>query len=377
MAGGKLRILQVIRSPIGGLFRHVVDLSTALAEKGHDVGLVMDSTLQNEQTLMGIRKLAPALSLGIHKFPIPRLLGPADIVTPFRLRKLARTLGIDVLHGHGAKGGFLARLARSGPGKRVAVYTPHGGVLHFDRASLGGRAFLAIEKALLMQTDAVCFESLFAQKTYTANIATPRCPAPVIYNGLSNDEFNPVTNASSAHDFAFIGELRELKGIFRLLDALAGLSKPGGGKPTLIVAGDGPARSRVVARISRPDLAGRVELAGVMPARDLFALGRCVVIPSLAESLPYVVLEAIAAGKPVIATDVGGIGEIFGPTADELVPPDDTEKLAGRMQLFLDDRHEVEKSMKRRFGHVRSTFSIAYMAGDVEALYGQVLRTRR
>ena len=66
-------------------------------------------------------------------------------------------------------------------------------------------------------------------------------------------------------------------------------------------------------------------------------MGRMLVIPSRAESLPYVVLEAAAAGLPIIATDVGGVPEIFGPQAAQLIPPDDIAALIGAITAAIDD----------------------------------------
>lgn len=365
-----LRILQILRSPIGGLYRHVIDLSQALLARGHALGLVMDSTLSDAQTNARLAEIEASLQLGVHRLPIPRVLGIADLTTPFALRKLARSLDVDVLHGHGAKGGFHARLARIG-NHRAAVYTPHGGVLHFDQASVGGKLFLHIERALLHQTDAIVFESAYAQKIYFERIAQPPCPAPVIHNGLADDEFKAVRTAKNACDFVYVGELRDLKGIFYLLEALVDVTAQDGKPATLVVAGDGSALGEVESRIVQLSLQDRVELVGVQPAREMFARGRCVVVPSLAESLPYVVLEAAAAARPVIATDVGGIGEIFGPTAPALIAPADSVALRVAMQAFMDDAPGAAKEMKQRLAHVRATFSLARMTGDVETLYGE------
>src|SRR5258708_5857917 len=72
-------------------------------------------------------------------------------------------------------------------------------------------------------------------------------------------------------------------------------------------------------------IADRVAFHRPKPTREAFAMARAIVVPSRAESMPYVVLEAIAAGLPIVATRVGGIPEIFGPRADELVPPGDPD----------------------------------------------------
>jgi glycosyltransferase involved in cell wall biosynthesis len=321
--------------------------------------------------------LAPNASLGIHRLPIPRLLGPADITTPLRLRQLARGLGVDVVHGHGAKGGFAARLVRMVGGAPVALYTPHGGVLHFSPGSMSGRVFRGLERALLGQTDAVIFESAFAQRAFNESIATPRCPSPVIHNGLTEAEFVAVEPLPGAKDFVFIGEFRELKGIRYLLEALVGVVAANGRPATLVMAGGGPDMDVFKALIQSLGLGDRVELAGVRPAREMFSRGRCVVVPSLAESLPYVILEAAAAGRPVIATRVGGVAEIFGPTSASLVPAGDSPALAAALQAFLAAPDAAEAEAKTRHGFIRERFSVGHMTDEIEALYRLCLAARR
>jgi glycosyltransferase involved in cell wall biosynthesis len=108
----------------------------------------------------------------------------------------------------------------------------------------------------------------------------------------------------------------------------------------------------------------------------MLALGRCAVVPSLGESLPYVVLEAAAAGRPVIATNVGGIGEIFGPTAPSLIAPADIAALRTAMQNFMDHPEAAELEMKTRLEFISTRFSVGAMTDDIEALYRKVIATR-
>ncbi len=95
----------------------------------------------------------------------------------------------------------------------MALYTPHGGVLNYRPGSLTGKAFRALERLLLAQTDAIVFESAYAQRAYQQMIATPPCPGPVIHNGLTPAEFVPIIPGPEARDFVFIGEFRPVKGI--------------------------------------------------------------------------------------------------------------------------------------------------------------------
>ena len=370
-----LRILQILRAPVGGLFRHVYDLTQALAARGHQIGIVVDSLHTDALTEERLGQLAPVAPLGIHSMRIPRLFGPSDIVTPLQIRALADRLGIEVLHGHGAKGGFLARLGRVGA-RRVALYTPHGGVLNYPPGSMAGRAFRLIERTLVSATDAMIFESGFAQRAFAEQIVVPTCPAPVIHNGLSPAEFEPIDFAPGAADFVFIGEFRSVKGISYLLDALVDVRAPGGRLATLAMAGGGADLDAIKAQIARVGLTERVRLLGVTPAREALRHGRCEVVPSLAESLPYVVLEAAAAGIPVISTTVGGISEIFGPTADRLVPPADSGALRRAMQAVLDDPAAASAEATARLAYVRAGFSVVLMADRIEALYREVLARR-
>lgn len=369
MAARKLRILQVMRAPVGGLFRHVADLTRALAERGHELGLIVDSLANDAQTESKLQALLPYASLGIHRFAMPRVLGRGDLVTPLAVRRLARSLNIDVLHGHGAKGGFYARLARLGGGKAVALYTPHGGVLHFSRSSGSGRVFHLLERQLMGQTAAIIFESQYAKTTYAQLIGDPNCPTEVIYNGLQPGEFSAVASLPDAADFVFVGELRDLKGIHVLVEALQGVTRPDGQPARLVMAGDGGARAALIGQIEALGLTERVTLLGAQPARPSFAKGRVAIVPSLAESLPYIVLEAAAAELPVLATRVGGIPEIFGPTAGSLIAPNDVAALRGAMQAALDDPGAAQREMEQRLGYISEHFTLDTMANAIEALY--------
>ena len=369
MAARKLRILQVMRAPVGGLFRHVADLTRALAERGHELGLIVDSLANDAQTESKLQALLPYASLGIHRFAMPRVLGRGDLVTPLAVRRLARSLKVDVLHGHGAKGGFYARLARLGGGKAVALYTPHGGVLHFSRSSGSGRVFHLLERQLMGQTAAIIFESQYAKATYAQLIGEPNCPTKVIYNGLQPGEFSAVAPLPDAADFVFVGELRDLKGIHVLVEALQGVTRSDGQPARLVMAGDGGARAALIAQIEALGLTERVTLLGAQPARPSFAKGRVAIVPSLAESLPYIVLEAAAAELPVLATRVGGIPEIFGPTAGSLIAPNDVAALRGAMQAALDDPGAAQREMEQRLGYISEHFTLDTMANAIEALY--------
>jgi glycosyltransferase involved in cell wall biosynthesis len=106
-----------------------------------------------------------------------------------------------------------------------------------------------------------------------------------------------------------------------------------------------------------------------MPARAAFARGRLLVIPSRAESLPYIVLEAAAATVPMIVTNVGGIPEIFGPDASHLVPPGDVPALALAIRTGLSEPAIALAAAWRLRMRVSAGFSASVMTDAVVAAY--------
>jgi glycosyltransferase involved in cell wall biosynthesis len=110
-----------------------------------------------------------------------------------------------------------------------------------------------------------------------------------------------------------------------------------------------------------------------MRARDAFATARAVTVPSRAESMPYVVLEAIAAGMPIVTTDVGGIPEIFGSEANQLVPAGDADALAGAIKTLVTSPEASRVAAERRRDRIAERFSVHTMERDITATYAEVL----
>jgi glycosyltransferase involved in cell wall biosynthesis len=368
-----LNILHVMRAPVGGLFRHVADLVHGQAQRGHRIGLIADAHTGSARADAILAALAPDLALGLTRVPMSRELGTGDVAAVRHVTRRAADVGADVIHGHGAKGGAFARMARAG--RAIRVYTPHGGSLHYRWTSPVGFVYLAAERALQARTDLFLFESIYGCEVYSAKLGRPGGLVRIVHNGVAAAEFAPITHGEQATELAFVGELRMLKGVDVLIDALAVLARDGR-RVGLTVVGEGSDRAAFEARCVTRGLAGSVRFVGAQPARAAFALGRILVVPSRAESLPYVVLEAAAAGHPVIATAVGGISEIFGPDAGRLVPADDPDALARAIVSALDNADDRQATALRLQTRVRAAFSSDAMTDAVIAGYGEALAGR-
>ena len=199
----------------------------------------------------------------------------------------------------------MARLTPSAP-HAIRAYTPHGGSLVYCPGTISGGFYRALERMLNWRTDLFLFESSYIADLFRTVIGRPRAMVRVVRNGIAETEFEPVTPRPDATDIVCVGELRPVKAIDVLIEALA-ILKRSGRSVTATIAGEGPDAQKLQAQANRLGVADQIRFIGHCPARTAFSMGRMLVIPSRAESLPYVVLEAAAAGLPIIATDVGGV----------------------------------------------------------------------
>jgi len=370
-----LNILHIYRAPVGGLFRHVLDLARAQIARGHRVGMVADSLTGGATADAVLHELEPSLALGLTRIPMRRHIGPGDLSTFLHVTRRLSETKADIAHGHGAKGGAFARMALGSRGA-LRAYTPHGGSLLYSHDTLSGKFYLASEHVLMLRGDLFLFESAYSAEIFRRKIGAPKGLVRIVHNGVTRAEFEPIATAPESTDLVFIGELRPVKGINFLIDAIA-LLKRAGRDVSATLVGEGPSRPVIEAQVARLGLSSLVRFAGAMPARRAQTLGRIMVIPSLAESLPYVVLETAAAGMPLITTKVGGIPEIYGPLSDRLVPPQDPGALAEAIAQTLDRPMATAALAAALRDRVAQSFSVDTMVEGVLTAYRDGLERLR
>ncbi len=377
--GEKLRIVHCFRSPVGGIFRHVRDLCDAQRAAGHEVGIICDSTTGGTYEANLIAELEPRLSLGVKRTPMQRHIGLGDLTAARRAYGVVRGMRPDVLHGHGAKGGVYARvfgsLMRLSGQKPARIYSPHGGSLHYAAETATGRFFFSIERMMDRLTDHILFVSDYERRTFEQKVGLPRAPFTLVYNGLTADEFTPVRTMPGPADFLYIGMMRDLKGPDLFIDALALAEKSLDRSLTAVMVGDGDDLGRYKRQAQDLGFGDRIRFLPAMPARDAFSLARIMVVPSRAEAMPYIVLEALAAGRTLIASSVGGIPEIFGEDSPALTQPD-CEAIAAKMHLALSD-HAAFHAIMPSLDDLRMRFGADVMAAAIETAYRASLKANR
>lgn len=373
--------MHCFRAPVGGLFRHVCDLVRGQSAQGLQVGIICDSSTGDHEAERHFKTLAELCSLGVRRIPMRRTVHWTDAKALSAAAAQCADAKPTIVHAHGAKGGAYARLLARQTGCKC-VYTPHGGTLHYDKRSVNGFVYLQMERFLRRFTDGIIFESQYAADTYMRKVGAISCPVQVIHNGLRAEDFasgSPGRRVAepSEYGFVFVGELRKIKGLEVLVQAmhlLRACSQANGAQQRLLIVGAGPDQPFLSTKIRSLELNDEICMAGpIHPATRAFSAAKCVVIPSLAESFPYIVLEALAAAAPLITTRVGGIPEIYGPYADTLIAPADPVALAGAMRSALEDGSSIRTRAPTLRERVKTLFTSDEMVGSTIEFYRCIL----
>ncbi|HEV7259332.1 MAG TPA: glycosyltransferase [Bosea sp. (in: a-proteobacteria)] len=377
----RLRILHVFRAPLGGLFRHVLDLARGQAERGHQVGIFCDSTTGGARADDVFADLESLLSLGVTRVPMSRYPNITDARAQMSAISVRSRLDPDIVHCHGSKGGLYGRLpALASPGRRYATaYTPHGGSFNYKPGGTEHKLYMAVERLLEPATDMFLFESRFIAGRFEAYIGhMPRTDHRIVLNGISDPEFVPVDHTEASFDLLYLGELRSAKGIDTLIDALSLLKSRDGLAPRMLIVGSGPDEAALRALTISRGIAEQCVFEPPGPIRRALSRALVMVVPSRAESLPYVILEAAAAAQPLVSTDVGGINEIYGPRhRNRLIPANDPVVLADAIRSMLATPAAARDAQAADLArHVRENFRLDAMTDGVIAAYRDALAKR-
>lgn len=281
---------------------------------------------------------------------IPRLIRGidpiADSLAYRTIRRIVDRGSYDIVHTHSSKAGVLGRRASRSARARV-VHTPHGHVFQGYFNPVVTRAFVQAERVAARWCDRIVTLTDRGREEHLEHRVGRPEQFVTIHSGVRLAPFrNGVPRRAAArrlagipHDAYVVGcaaRLTAIKGHGVLLDAVARLA-PRYPKLRLLLVGDGEDRVALQARARKSDLSGRVIFTGVcadvrpaLAAMDLFAL------PSLNEGQGRAVVEAMAAGVPVVASRVGGLLDVLdGGRAGALVEPGDPAALAEAIETFM------------------------------------------
>ncbi len=373
-----MTIVYALRNLEGGIRSHVITLMEGAIRAGHTVFLITDFS-QADQNAQ--RWTQPETGFHLIDIKIRSAPGPWDLRTLWTAYVALRKLGVrpDVIHGHGAKGGLLARiLARLM--KTASAYTPHGGSLHAMHGAVLNFLYIIIERLLVPLTDRFIFESQYSMDEFAKRVVDVGDKAVLNVNGIG--EVTPdfelwprsLGSATDPLRIAAFGLLRPIKGFHVLIEALSELRKSGV-QFSAAIFGDGPERAALEAKIWELSLADCVRLPGeTTDASYEMRLAHIVAQPSLFESFGLVTLEAQALGRAVIASNVGGLKYLVANGATGLlVEPESPTQIKEAIRLILGNPATTLEMRKAAADQARQCFSKDEMVERSLSIY-QALR---
>jgi glycosyltransferase involved in cell wall biosynthesis len=352
---------------VGGASIHVRDLARAMLDRGHSAVVVVGGVGPvTEQLAAAGVPFRPVewLQRNIHPLRDARALR--------ELTSLLRELAPDLVSTHTAKAGWVGRAACARLGL-PAIYTPHGLAIGSRISPAAGAVFTYAERAAARWASAILCVSEYERKLALERRIAPADKILVVYNGVRDIE--PGLRAEPGRDAARICSVARLeapKDHATLLDALALLrSAPW----ELDLVGDGPLEPSLREQVNALGLAGRVRFLGYRddPARTL-AGAQLFVLSTRSEAFPRSILEAMRAGLPSVASNVGGVGEsVAHGRTGLLVEPGNAGALAKSIgELLLNPRLRTEMGAAAR-ARYESRYRLERMVEKTSAIYATVL----
>jgi glycosyltransferase involved in cell wall biosynthesis len=385
-------VLRVIaRLNVGGPALHVSYLTRGLAERGYDTTLVTGHVGPTEGSMEYVAEEAELRPLYLDT--LQRSLAPlADLSALVRLVRLLRRLRPHVLHTHTAKAGALGRVAALlVPGARppVVVHTYHGHVLTGYFSRLSSRVFLEVERLLAQVTNVLVAVSPEVRDDLVRLGVAPASKFTVIRLGLDLErriEAPPGARervraelgiAVDSFVVSWLGRMTGIKRVDDLLRAFAELRGRGVDAVHLLL-GDGPDRPELETLAAELGIGDAVRFTGFRAdVGSIYHASDVVALSSANEGTPVSLIEALAAGCPVVTTDVGGAFDVVDEgRAGVLVP-------FGDLRAFADALEDLARSPGRRreLGeagrrHVLARYSVERLLDDVDELYRSLLAAK-
>jgi glycosyltransferase involved in cell wall biosynthesis len=389
----RTKILRIIaRLNMGGPALHVAYLTAGLRARGYDTTLVAGSLARGEDSMAFVADSRDVDVVRIDE--LGREISPLrDLVATFRLARLIRKERPDILHTHTAKAGTVGRVAAILAGRRgppIVVHTFHGHVLRGYFGPLRSRLFLLLERWLATRTTALIAVSPQVRDDLVALGVAPPEKFAVVRLGIELDERVDGEQDGRAESRRYlgigaerfaVGWIGRMTAVKRTDDVLVAFKqlRDDGVDAVLCMVGDGP---------DRPELERRAHELGVIretlflgyqeDVAPFYAAFDALVLPSSNEGTPVSAIEALAAGRPVVATRVGGVPDVVQEGEDGfLVEPGATADLAERLAQLARDPELRERMGRAGRRRVLPRYAVERLVDDVDRLYRSLLDASR
>jgi len=389
LAEPPVKVLRVIaRLNMGGPALHVAYLTAGLRERGYATTLVAGSLARGEDSMAFV---ADGLGVDVERVEeLQREISPLrDVFAMVRLARIIRRVRPHILHTHTAKAGAIGRFAALLAGDArppIIVHTFHGHVLRGYFGPLRSRMFAALERVLARSTTCLVAVSPQVRDDLVRLGVAPEEKFIVIRLGIElEDRVDSDTDGraetrrllgipSEAFTVGWIGRMTGIKRTDDVLLAFKRL-RARGVDARLCMVGDGPDRAAIERRAHDLGIVRDTLFLGYQESvAPFYAAFDAFILPSANEGTPVTAIEALAAGRPVVATRVGGVPDVVRDGEDGfLVEAGDVEALAERLASLAADPGLRERMGAAGRGRVLPRYAVARLVDDVDRLYRSLL----
>lgn len=376
------RLMIILEATLGGIRKHVLDLIEGLDKERFEITFVYSTARADSVFLENLATLAGS-EVRLVEIPMGREIGfSSEIRALVRLKHIVSEIQPDIIHAHGAKAGALGRIAARLCGVSNVVYTPHGGAFH-KFSGIKGFVYLGIEKLLsfMCKTDYIGV-SKDSCRQIRESLKVPEDSVHLVYNGINaaaiDRAIEDSVSARPSFDSAgtkfvvlYPAVFLEAKGHLEFIEAIGRAQQMLLPQILFVLAGDGPLRDSIRSKIEEYNLGEHFHMAGFIT--DIYTYYKAcdlVILPSRSEVFGYVLLEAMASGKPVVATDAGAIPEIvqYGVTG-ETVPLDQLTDMVEVINRLAADKDLAEYYGQNARRTASQAFSTFMMISKTERVY--------
>lgn len=371
-----MKILHIIgRSEFGGATVHVFSILEMLKEKGHDVALLSTNSetisSAKKRNIPIVRDIEIQRNINIYK----------DIKALVLLTKYLKHKKYDIVHTHTSKGGFIGRIAAKLAGINRIIHTVHGFSFQADSPDLKKIIYGSLERIAGWCTDTVITVNNEDRKTAIEKNILPKGKVITIYNGVKEnkpiskerikecrEEFDlkedDIVTGIPGRLCREKGHLVAIKAIKKLITEYPNVK--------LLIIGKGPDEELFKERVKKLNLTSNVIFTGFR--RDMenwFEIMDIFLLPSFREGMSITLLEAMAAEKPIICTDIRGNREVITDNVNGLiVKPGNSDEIKEKIKILIEDENLKDKLAKQAYEDYKNKFTQSIMLDKTSKVYG-------
>jgi glycosyltransferase involved in cell wall biosynthesis len=384
---GKIKILEILEATTGGTRKHLYNLLQYIDAGKFSVSLVYS----DRRDAYFCNDIAYFAGRGVELFEVPmkREISPIeDLRALIRICGIIRANKFDIVHAHSSKAGVLGRIAARLAGTKMVMYSPHSFAFQYCPKSASGRLYRGIEKLTALFCDCLLCVSKGECKEAVKHRICASSKIRVLENAVATEDLVPLRTIQemkrslgiSEHEkvVGMVAKFRAQKGYRHFIEAIPRILKKCS-DTTFLIVGDGEERGKVERMIRELGLLEKTILTGHQEnVADYYQVFDVFVLSSLWEGMPYVILEAMALGLPVVASDICGNNELVEHGDNGfLVTPGNSEEIAERVVELL-----VNPEMRRTFGErsrtiIASRPSVYEWIDQYQNLYTELFERER